>query len=106
MTIYPAQLHGKSLLVLLVRTNAKFREEFAWFTGKVTYTEGKLIVDRGNAGPPLTIPVYAYDQLRPCDESMARAFAASDFLLSLRLETPDHDSNSELFNLVGLNWEA
>ena len=105
MTIYPAQLHGKSLLVLLVRTNAKFREEFAWFTGNVTYVAGKLIVDRGT-GAPLAIPLTAYDQIRTCDETMARAFAASDFLLSLRLEAPDIDPDSELFNLQGLNWEA
>ncbi len=106
MTIYPAQLHGKSLLVLLVRTNAQLREEFAWFTGTVTYAQGNLLVDRGDSGPPLTIPPNSFGQIRPCDDAMARAFAASDFLLSLRLEKPEFDADSELFNLVGLNWEA
>lgn len=106
MTIYPAQVHGSRLLVLLVRTNAKYREEFAWVCGKATYDAGSLVVDRGGQWPPLVVPPFALDGLRPADESMQRAFAPADYLVSVRLEGPDKDANYQQLDTVGLNWEA
>lgn len=105
MAVAPSQVHGSKLLVLLVRTNKQYREEFAWFVGSADLQDEGLFVDRGSEGPSLKVPEFAVPQIRECDGPMQKAFAAADFVLSLRVEA---DGGEELaaFDQVGLAWEA
>lgn len=105
MTVVPSQIHGTKLLVLLVRTNAKNREEFAWFVGSIELQNVDLYVNRGSEGPPLKVPEFAIGQIRECDAHMQKAFASADYVLSLRVEA-GADQEIAAFDQVGLEWEA
>jgi len=103
--IAPHQLQGASLLVLLVRTNAQYREEFSWISGRVMWDEGAMYVDRGNALPTLAVPDFLLDDIKPCDESIRQAFEPCEYLLTIRIEPPG-DAELPLFESVGLKWES
>ena len=105
MTVYPAQVHGQTLLVLLVRTNAKFREEFAWFVGTAKYDQGKMWVDRHSSIPLVELPQEALTHLNVSDESMKKAFAPSDYLITIRIDTQTEPELTKHFDLPGLTWE-
>lgn len=104
MTVYPAQVHGQTLLVLLVRTNEKFREEFAWFVGKAKYDQGTIWVDRHNF-PEISLPQDLLTHLNVSDDSMRKAFAASDYLITIRIDTQSEPELTKHFDLPGLTWE-
>lgn len=93
-----------TILVLLVRTNNENREEFASFVGIGKYESGGLFIDRDDGSPPIPVPFSAMSGIRPCDESMQRAFEAAEFVLSLRVQPGD--TELEPFLQLDLDWHG
>ena len=96
------QLQGKDIAVWLVIKNADGSTDQWWFDGPLAIQDDRIVVSRGDAGPPFKLSLEMVEKIEPCNETQKEAFEGCDYFIRLMVGPLPDDMDRTKLEYSGL----
>ena len=97
-------LNGKCIAVLIIKKTAGSKDEWAFFEGAATCSEGQLAVDRGPENRPFPIPKDAYGRIKPVSEKLRQVFGRAEYYVPLLMGPLPEGADLKRHTATGMCW--